>query len=132
MSMRSFVPTLYSCVLAWQLLSSGVTAWSGNASPSRRSFFVQTASVGSFVLSHPANAAVSTADLIEDLKLSKARLEPINELLEQKEWEKVRSILKVPPVNKLWNLGDVSYIASWCDREAHEAHEAHATARHLL
>jgi hypothetical protein len=26
--------------------------------------------------------------------------------LEQQEWDKVRTILKTPPVNKLWNLGD--------------------------
>lgn len=55
----------------------------------------------------PAFAA-APATLVEELKSSKIKMEPIPELLEQKEWDKVRSILKLPPVNKLWNLGDVS------------------------
>lgn len=53
-------------------------------------------------------AFATDASILEDLKASKVKLEPIPDLLEQKEWDKVRSILKVPPVNKLWNLGDVS------------------------
>jgi hypothetical protein len=59
----------------------------------------------------PAMAAAASSlddDALQDLKLSKTKLEPIPDLLEQKEWDKVRSILKLPPVNKLWNLGDVS------------------------
>jgi hypothetical protein len=44
---------------------------------------------------------------IAELKESRDKLKEIPDLLEAKEWDKVRSILKVPPVNKLWNLGDV-------------------------
>jgi len=51
-------------------------------------------------------AAASTSSLVEELKECKAKLEPIPALLQEKEWDKVRSILKLPPVNKLWNLGD--------------------------
>jgi hypothetical protein len=60
--------------------------------------------------SMPSVAAAASIDaaLLQDLKLSKTKLEPIPDLLEQKEWDKVRSILKLPPVNKLWNLGDGS------------------------
>jgi hypothetical protein len=39
-------------------------------------------------------------------------MEPIPDLLEKQDWEAVRQILKTPPVNKLWNLGDVSYFKS--------------------
>ena len=60
----------------------------------------------------PAIAA-ATADsssllLLDELKASQIKMQPIPDLLAQQEWDKVRSILKVPPVNKLWNLGDVS------------------------
>ena len=59
----------------------------------------------------PAQAAVTTSakvtEAIQELKESRDKLKEIPDLLEAKEWDKVRSILKVPPVNKLWNLGDV-------------------------
>eukprot|EP00978_Attheya_sp_CCMP212_P006323 scaffold14325_cov37-Attheya_sp.AAC.2 len=44
--------------------------------------------------------------LIADLVASKAKMEPIPSLLEAMEWDSVRTILKTPPVNQLWNLGD--------------------------
>lgn len=50
------------------------------------------------------------ADMIAELQNSRDKLAPIPQLLEEKEWEKVRNILKTPPVNKLWNLGEVSTI----------------------
>jgi hypothetical protein len=46
------------------------------------------------------------ADMIAELQTSRDKLAPIPQLLEEKEWEKVRNILKTPPVNKLWNLGE--------------------------
>ena len=52
--------------------------------------------------------SLSSSLLLEELKASEIKLQPIPDLLAQQEWDKVRSILKVPPVNKLWNLGDVS------------------------
>lgn len=58
-----------------------------------------------------AAVVASQQSLLDELKECKIKLEPIPEFLEQKEWDKVRSILKVPPVNKLWNLGDVSWNA---------------------
>ena len=54
------------------------------------------------------NPKLTTA--INELKESRDKLKEIPDLLEAKEWDKVRSILKVPPVNKLWNLGDVRMI----------------------
>jgi hypothetical protein len=52
-----------------------------------------------------ANAA-ATKDLVADLVSSKEKLAPIPDLLQKEEWDKVRTILKTPPVNQLWNLGE--------------------------
>mmetsp|Transcript_23566 Transcript_23566/g.55835 ORF Transcript_23566/g.55835 Transcript_23566/m.55835 type:complete len:221 (-) Transcript_23566:51-713(-) len=55
----------------------------------------------------PANAAdATTGVLVDELKSSKDKLNEIPVLLQNQEWDKVRTILKTPPVNKLWNLGD--------------------------
>jgi hypothetical protein len=98
------------------ILLAGVTAWSPqhviDGSSSSRRFFLSTTtstivagltSITPFV----ANAA-DTGALLDELKDSKTKMDPIPELLEQQDWNKVRTILKTPPVNKLWNLGDVS------------------------
>ena len=50
--------------------------------------------------------AVDLSSLQDELILSKSKLKDIPDLLQAQEWEKVRTILKTPPVNKLWNLGD--------------------------
>lgn len=51
--------------------------------------------------------AASTKDaLIADLNESYAKLSTVPDLLKQSEWDKVRNILKSPPLNLLWNLGD--------------------------
>ena len=51
--------------------------------------------------------AASTKDaLIADLNESYAKLSTVPDLLQQSEWDKVRNILKSPPLNLLWNLGD--------------------------
>jgi hypothetical protein len=85
-------------------------AWTSVDLSSRRLFVagatatVTAASAG--ILTQPAQAAVKDA-LLEDLRSSKERMAAIPALLDEKEWDKVRTILKLPPVNKLWNLGDV-------------------------
>jgi hypothetical protein len=96
--------------LLLQLLLAA-SAWSTSSSEnlSRRSFCNSAAAVAvtaaSATITLPAQAA---SPLIDELKDSKVKMEPIVQLLEDEEWEKVRAILKTPPVNKLWNLGDVS------------------------
>lgn len=89
-----------SCFLACK-----VSAWSPTST--RRRFIVSagTTTVQLGVI-FPAFAAASTEAILEDLKLSKEKISQIPDLLDAQEWDKVRSILKVPPVNKLWNLGD--------------------------
>ena len=56
----------------------------------------------------PASAVSTTTTgvLIDELNNSKSKLQEIPQLLQDQEWDKVRTILKTPPVNKLWNLGD--------------------------
>lgn len=93
-----------------------VSAWSGEyitttttAAKTRR-WFVQSAvlSTATAVVAPPALAVFSKEDLLEDLRISKEKLQAIPALLEDKEWDRVRTVLKLPPVNKLWNAGDVS------------------------
>lgn len=54
----------------------------------------------------PAYAASTKDALIADLNESYAKLVTIPDLLQQQEWDKVRTILKTPPIVQLWNLGD--------------------------
>ena len=95
----------------WLLVGLWIHSVTGLSSGlfSRRSFVVSTgaaASGGALFPSLASAASTSSAALIDELKQSKDKLAPIPDLLEAQEWDKVRSILKVPPVNKLWNLGD--------------------------
>lgn len=53
-----------------------------------------------------AVADSATDSLVEELQASQGKLKEIPGLLQAEEWNKVRTILKTPPVNKLWNLGD--------------------------
>jgi hypothetical protein len=48
----------------------------------------------------------NNAALLSDLTTSLDKISTIPSLLQQSEWDKVRTILKTPPVNSLWNLGD--------------------------
>ena len=91
-----------------------------NASPNNRRTFLSkvattTATSAAIAMNNPfnaltANAAppISTTNLVNDLETSVQKLTVIPELLDAGEWDKVRTILKTPPVNKLWNLGEVS------------------------
>jgi hypothetical protein len=110
---------MHSILVAICLLPLATTAWSPAApqqpQQSRRSWIQDTTAamgaVAAWNIAVPSASAASdssttTADLIAELQIMKSKLEPIEKLLEQNEWEKVRQILKTPPVNKLWNLGD--------------------------
>jgi hypothetical protein len=106
-----------SILVATCLMPLVTTAWSPSSpqqqQQSRRAWMQDaTAAMGAVAawnIAAPSASAASTtttADLIAELKVMQSKLEPIPLLLEQMEWEKVRQILKTPPVNKLWNLGD--------------------------
>eukprot|EP00984_Skeletonema_dohrnii_P014580 scaffold6143_cov147-Skeletonema_dohrnii-CCMP3373.AAC.13 len=55
-----------------------------------------------------AHAASATTPYITDLQTSLTKISEIPPLLQNAEWDKVRTILKTPPVNSLWNLGESS------------------------
>ena len=79
----------------------------------RRRFAISTASIFSLVVDPFLANGVPTNkvdEALQEMRLSNEKLAAIPDLLEEKEWDKVRSILKLPPVNKLWNLGDVRNI----------------------
>ena len=102
MTRMLFLTRTWLCFL---LTIPSIQAWS-SSSPSRRAFLQQTGTAA--VVLTQAPAAWADTSLLEELVESKEKLAPIPQLLEEKEWDKVRTILKMPPVNKLWNLGDVS------------------------
>ena len=101
--MRTQIISTVALLLCSVLFESS-SAWLAQ-NDSRRGF-LKTAGGIALTISLPANAVDSS--LLEDLRASKAKMEPIPDLLEKQDWEAVRQILKTPPVNKLWNLGDVS------------------------
>lgn len=84
---------------AWQIVVTSTTTATTTLS---NGWFTPTP-----MIAHAA-ATTTTTTLVDELKECRIKLEPIPDLLDQMEWDKVRTILKVPPVNKLWNLGDVS------------------------
>mmetsp|Transcript_22090 Transcript_22090/g.33727 ORF Transcript_22090/g.33727 Transcript_22090/m.33727 type:complete len:207 (-) Transcript_22090:111-731(-) len=59
-------------------------------------------------LSSPVNAADSAASLISELETSLDKLATVPELLQAQKWDEARTVLKTPPVNYLWNMGDSS------------------------
>ncbi|KAL7502079.1 hypothetical protein ACHAWX_000450 [Stephanocyclus meneghinianus] len=77
---------------------------------SRRSFLstITTASVTSAFTTptQQACAATTKEELIADLTTSLEKISNIPALLESAQWDKARTILKTPPVNNLWNLGE--------------------------
>jgi hypothetical protein len=86
---------------------------SESSSPSsRRSFlskFITTSSSATLLITSPTTAHASSStkeELLTDLTTSLTKISSIPPLLESAEWDKVRTILKTPPVNQLWNLGE--------------------------
>mmetsp|Transcript_24896 Transcript_24896/g.53712 ORF Transcript_24896/g.53712 Transcript_24896/m.53712 type:complete len:212 (-) Transcript_24896:314-949(-) len=76
---------------------------------SRRAFLSTVAAAASIAVVpfQPAFAAEDSKDsLIADLNDSLSKVQAIPALLESAEWDKVRTVLKTPPVNQLWNLGE--------------------------
>ena len=90
----------------------------------RRSFLTKTAETAmigflgtssAFALQQPSIVnAVGTEELVSDLQISREKMDTIPALLSNGEWDSVRTILKTPPLNKLWNLGEVGKIFGFC------------------
>jgi len=78
---------------------------------SRRHFMVATmAATAMTTLMVPTTAWAAPGGqaqaLLADLEASRLKLDGVPKLLQNQEWDAVRSILKTPPVNYLWNMGD--------------------------
>mmetsp|Transcript_4991 Transcript_4991/g.14470 ORF Transcript_4991/g.14470 Transcript_4991/m.14470 type:complete len:199 (-) Transcript_4991:2343-2939(-) len=80
---------------------------------SRRDWLAQTGFGGIAAIvattaaaSFPQAALADSGEYVTELKASLTKLQPIPKMLEEQKWDEVRTILKTPPVNKLWNLGD--------------------------
>jgi len=93
----------------FSLLVQCCSGWGNLEHVSRRSFLATATIPVAVSFADPARAD-TVATLINELNESRDKLKAIPDLLQREEWDKVRSILKVPPVNKLWNLGDVSCV----------------------
>mmetsp|Transcript_14837 Transcript_14837/g.31709 ORF Transcript_14837/g.31709 Transcript_14837/m.31709 type:complete len:208 (-) Transcript_14837:1978-2601(-) len=97
-------------------LSTRLTASSSCAEPSSRRQWLGEASfagvaaivgaVATTTATFPQAASAASDEYVTELKASLTKLQPIPKMLEEQKWDEVRTILKTPPVNKLWNLGD--------------------------
>lgn len=96
------------------IMCESVIAVDQRSISSRRSFLSTVATVSSSaaadIVATPAQPAFAAEEskesLIADLKDSLSKIQAIPPLLESSEWDKVRTVLKTPPVNQLWNLGE--------------------------
>ena len=89
---------------------------SSSVEPSSRREWLEQASFGGVAAivgavatttaSFPQAARADSGEYVAELQSSLAKLQPIPKMLEDQKWDEVRTILKTPPVNKLWNLGD--------------------------
>lgn len=81
-------------------------------SSSRRSVLSKIIAASSTTLFLPLQSAhaasPTTTPYITDLQTSLTKISEIPPLLQNAEWDRVRTILKTPPVNSLWNLGESS------------------------
>lgn len=97
--------------------STSKNSFSASLDSSRRGFFATSSKMAPTFLSlvgistiNPSLAiaagGASKESLLSDLQTSRAKMEKIPSLLQNGEWDAVRTILKTPPLNKLWNLGE--------------------------
>mmetsp|Transcript_27079 Transcript_27079/g.45128 ORF Transcript_27079/g.45128 Transcript_27079/m.45128 type:complete len:197 (+) Transcript_27079:122-712(+) len=59
-----------------------------------------------FAAAYPAFAADDVKTMLAELEESQTKIAKIPALVASEEWEAIRAILKTPPVNNLWNMGD--------------------------
>lgn len=88
--------------------SISLAATENDESIGRRSFLTSAAAVlPAAALFAPQMAfAADAKSLIQDVEAARQKLEAIPDFLANSEWDQVRTILKTPPVNYLWNMGD--------------------------
>lgn len=103
-------PKLAVYLLAFSALEAWSPAHQSSVAVSRRTWINEISAASAALAWSSQNPAARAASAIDtalgELEDSKVKLSEVPDLLQQQEWDKVRTILKTPPVNKLWNLGD--------------------------
>jgi len=87
-----------------------------NQHSSRRDWFNQASVTGAAVVASsifPRDVFASgvETEYLSELESSLSKLQSIPNLLSDQKWDEVRTVLKTPPVNKLWNLGETQNTA---------------------
>jgi len=88
-----------------------------NQHSSRRDWFNQAGVTGVAVVTssvYPRDVFAASGvekEYLSELESSLSKLQSIPNLLSDKKWDEVRTVLKTPPVNKLWNLGETQNTA---------------------
>ena len=79
-----------------------------SATSNRRAFLASSCFIATVGLStSPAIGADRTVQsLLAELVESRDKLQQVPDLLQASQWDSVRTILKNPPINNLWNMGD--------------------------
>ena len=89
------------------LLPLSVAGYRVPSASTRRLFGARVVSAGALLggFARPSSAA-DDAGALKELRDSYSKLEPLAGLLDNQEWDNVRTVLKNPPVGLLWNLGE--------------------------
>jgi len=107
-SLNQVVNEKHSFVSKGVELSSSVLYSEGNEYSRRAVLNSAGASIASSIIfGLPTFASAdSSAPYLSDLEDSYKIIEKVPDLLRDQKWDEVRTLLKSPPVNYLWNMGD--------------------------
>ena len=107
-SVSLIVLTTLSCLWKNKVFGFSVSQAATTSNGGSRRNFLTAAVMTVMIPLEEANASSMSDNLTADLKVAREKLTPIPDLLDKADWDAVRTILKTPPVNQLWNLGEVS------------------------
>ena len=89
------------------LLPSSRRAWlQHHVGPLVTTTAVVVAAVTAPPVVRAATESTTTQELVHEMEGSLRKLQPIPGLIDTEKWDEIRTILKTPPVNTLWNLGE--------------------------
>jgi len=71
-----------------------------------RQHFIATASTAALGVPNAVRAAQTEADLLKDLATAQAKLAELPRLVGDQQWDPIRSELRQPAINALWNTMD--------------------------
>lgn len=101
----------HSTMLSTTILHQSMSPADQGSVSSRRTFMSTMASssiAAATAIATPIQPAFAEdkESLVADLSDSLTKIQTIPSLVESLEWDKIRTVLKTPPVNQLWNLGE--------------------------